>query len=137
VRFNHVTRAAATGDRAIVDFTGRIDGIEFAGGQAHDFAITLGEGKMLPVFETALTGMSEGDTRKFSLTFPADYHGKEIAGKNAEFSLTVKSVAAPEYPEVDEEFAKASASPQRQSGELRAEITPISGSSSSTRSRRR
>ena len=69
----------------IVDFTGKIDGVEFPGGQAKDFAIVLGEGRMLPEFEAAVTGMSAGETKTFALTFPADYHGKEVAGKAAEF----------------------------------------------------
>ena len=71
----------------IVDFSGRIDGVEFPGGQAKDFAIILGEGRMLPEFEAAVTGMQAGETKVFALTFPADYHGKEVAGKNAEFTL--------------------------------------------------
>jgi trigger factor len=121
-RYNHVARAASTGDRAIVDFTGRIDGVEFPGGQASDFAIILGEGRMLPEFETAVTGMVEGEIKNFGLTFPADYHGAEVAGKHAEFVLTVKSVAAPEVPEVDAEFAKAFGIASGDLDELRAEI---------------
>ena len=76
------------------DFKGKTGGIEFPGGQASDFPIVLGEGRMLPEFETAVAGMSDGETRTFALTFPADYHGKEVAGKDAEFTLTVKSVEA-------------------------------------------
>jgi len=121
-RYHPVQRAAALGDRAVVDFTGRIDGVEFGGGQASDFAIVLGEGRMLPEFEIAVTGMSAGETKSFSLTFPADYHGAEVAGKQAEFVLTVKSVAGPEVPEVDAEFAKAFGIPTGSIEELRAEI---------------
>jgi len=122
-RYENVTRPAATGDRAIVDFTGKIDGVEFAGGQASDFAITLGEGRMLPEFETALLGAGAGDTRTFSLTFPADYHGAEVAGKHADFVLTVRSVAAPIVPDADAEFAKAFGIASGSIEELRAEIT--------------
>lgn len=122
-RFNHVHRVAATGDRVIVDFRGLIDGVEFAGGQASDFAIILGEGRMLPEFEAAATGMSEGETRKFSLTFPDDYHGAEVAGKHAEFELTAKSIAEAEVPEVDAEFAKAFGIATGSIEELHAEIT--------------
>jgi trigger factor len=122
-RYNHVHRAAATGDRVIVDFSGRIDGVEFAGGQATDFAIILGEGRMLPEFEAAATGMSEGERREFALTFPADYHGAEVAGKRAEFVLTVKSVAEAEVPDVDAEFAKAFGIASGSLDELNAEIT--------------
>ena len=91
-RYEPVTRPAQTGDRALVDFTGTIDGTEFAGGQARDFAITLGEGKMLPAFENALAGMQAGEQKTFSLTFPDDYHGKEVAGKEAQFVLKAKSI---------------------------------------------
>ncbi|MEO8304413.1 MAG: trigger factor [Betaproteobacteria bacterium] len=122
-RFNHVHRGASTGDRVIVDFSGRIDGVEFAGGQASDFAIILGEGRMLPEFEAAATGMSEGESRSFALTFPDDYHGAEVAGKRAEFVLTVKSVAEAEVPEVDVEFAKAFGIASGSIDELHAEIT--------------
>jgi trigger factor len=106
VRYETIDRAAAAGDRVIVDFTGRIDGVEFPGGQAKDFPITLGEGRMLPEFDAVLTGVRTGDTRAFPLTFPADYHGKEVAGKTASFDLTVKSVAAAHLPTVDAEFAR-------------------------------
>jgi len=105
-RYEPVTRPAQTGDRVLVDFTGTIDGTEFPGGQARDFAITLGEGKMLPAFETALAGMEAGEQKTFSLTFPADYHGKEVAGKEAQFALTAKSISEPHLPAVDAEFAK-------------------------------
>jgi trigger factor len=106
-RYKPVTRAAEAGDRVIVDFTGTIDGVEFPGGQAKEFAIVLGEGKMLPEFDAAVTGMSAGERKTFALTFPADYHGKEVAGRAAEFDLTVRSVSKAVLPPVDAEFAKA------------------------------
>jgi len=121
-RYEPVTRPAQPGDRAIVDFTGTIDGIEFAGGQARDFAITLGEGKMLPAFETALAGMSAGETRSFELVFPADYHGKEVAGRQAHFVMTLKSLAEPHLPPVDSEFAKNFGIASGSTDDLRAEI---------------
>ena len=77
--FEPVPRGAQSGDRALVDFTGTIEGQEFPGGQAKDFAIMLGEGRMLPEFEAALSGLAAGESREFPLTFPADYHGKEVA----------------------------------------------------------
>jgi trigger factor len=117
------TRSAANGDRVIVDFTGRIDGVEFQGGQAKDFAIQIGEGRMLPEFEAAVTGMQAGESKAFTLTFPADYHGKEVAGKVAEFSLSVQSVATPVLPPVDAEFARAFGIASGDLTELRAEIT--------------
>jgi trigger factor len=120
--YEHVTRAAAAGDRAIVDFSGTIDGTLFPGGQAKDFAIVLGEGRMLPEFEAAIAGMTEGESRTFALTFPADYHGKEVAGKRAEFTLTVKAVAEAHLPDVDAEFAIAFGIPSGSIDELKAEI---------------
>jgi len=123
VRYDPVDRAAVTGDRAIVDFSGRIDGVEFPGGQARDFAITLGEERMLPEFETAIAGMKAGETKSFGLVFPADYHGKEVAGKAADFTLTVKTIEEPKLPEVDAEFAKAFGIASGTLTELNAEIT--------------
>jgi trigger factor len=120
--YHHVERAATRGDRVVVDFTGRIDGVEFPGGQANNFGIVIGEGRMLPEFESAVSGMSAGDTKTFSLTFPADYHGKEVAGKQAEFVLTVKGVEAPHVPDVDAEFAKAFGIASGSIDELRSEI---------------
>ena len=81
---NGLSARRRDGDRVIVDFNGKIDGVAFPGGQASDFPIVLGEGRMLPEFEAAVTGMTEGETRTFALTFPADYHGKEVAGKEAD-----------------------------------------------------
>ncbi len=122
-RYETVEREAQSGDRTIVDFTGTIDGAEFAGGQAKDFAILLGEGRMLPDFERALTGMRAGEQKTFELTFPADYHGKEVAGKTATFALTLHSVARPVLPDVDAEFANAFGIASGSVDDLRAEIT--------------
>ena len=113
---------AGEGDRLIVDFSGRIDGIEFPGGQAKDFAINVGEGKMLPEFEAAVTGMRAGEDKTFRLTFPADYHGREVAGKEAEFALHVHSVETPLLPPVDAEFARAFGVASGDLDELRTEI---------------
>ena len=120
--FEPVTRGAQTGDRALVDFTGTIDGAEFPGGQAKDFAITLGEARMLPEFEAALQGAAAGDARAFPLTFPADYHGKEVAGKTAQFALTVKQVTAPVIPPLDSAFATAFGIKSGNVDDLRAEV---------------
>ena len=122
VRYEPATRPMQTDDRAIVDFTGTIDGAEFAGGQARDFPIVLGEGKMLPAFEAALEGMVPGETKRFTLTFPADYHGKDVAGKNAEFALTVKSLGEPHLPAVDADFARNFGIASGSLDELRSEI---------------
>ena len=121
-RYERVSRAASSGDRAIVDFNGKIDGIAFPGGQASDFSIVLGEGRMLPEFEAAISGMAESETRMFALTFPDDYHGKEVAGKQAEFALTVKSVEAGLVPEADADFVKAFGIASGSADDLKAEI---------------
>jgi trigger factor len=121
-RYEPVTRPAQTGDRVLVDFTGTIDGTEFPGGQARDFAITIGEGKMLPAFETALAGMEPGEKKNFSLTFPADYHGKEVAGKEAQFALTVKSISEPHLPPIDADFARNFGIASGSLDELKTEI---------------
>ena len=106
-RFNHAERAAQTGDRVTIDFKGTIDGEAFAGGSADNYSFVLGEGQMLTEFETGVLGMSEGETKDVPLNFPEDYHGKDVAGKQAIFAITLKNVAEPQLPEVDAEFAKS------------------------------
>jgi len=98
---------AATGDRATVDFTGAIDGVEFPGGKADDYAFVLGEGRMLPEFEAATIGLKVGESKTFPLAFPEDYHGKDVAGKTADFTITLKQLEWAHLPAVDEEFAKS------------------------------
>ena len=107
VTWEAAARAAASGDRVTIDFTGRIDGTEFPGGKGTDAPIVLGEGRMLPDFEAGLTGMKEGETKTFDVKFPDDYHGQEVAGKTAQFETTMKKVESPKLPEVDAEFAKS------------------------------
>lgn len=99
-------RAAESGDRVTLDFTGRIDGEEFEGGKAEAFTFVLGQGRMLPEFETAVTGMKAGESKTFPLTFPENYGSPTVAGKTAEFTITVREVAEGVLPEVDSEFAK-------------------------------
>ncbi len=98
---------AANGDRATVDFVGTIDGVEFAGGKAENYAFVLGEGRMLPEFEAATIGLKVGESKTFPLAFPEDYHGKDVAGKTAEFTITLKKLEWAHLPEVDAEFAKS------------------------------
>ena len=97
---------AQNGDRVTVDFVGKIDGVEFAGGKAEDFVFVLGEGRMLPEFEAATVGLKSGESKSFPLSFPEDYHGKDVAGKTAEFTITVKKVEWAHLPAVDADFAK-------------------------------
>ena len=106
-RFNHVEREAQNGDRVIIDFAGKIDGEAFAGGSAENYAFVLGQGQMLPEFETGVNGLKEGESKDVEVNFPEDYHGKEVAGKTAVFTITVRNVAEPVLPEVDADFAKA------------------------------
>ncbi|TAL76342.1 MAG: trigger factor [Burkholderiaceae bacterium] len=99
-------RAAQDGDRATLDFVGTISGVEFEGGKAEKFPFVLGQGRMLPEFEAAVRGMKTGESKTFSLTFPENYGSKDVAGKEAEFAITVTEVAKAILPEVDEKFAK-------------------------------
>jgi trigger factor len=121
-RFEPAQRPAADGDRISVDFKGTIDGQAFAGGEATDYAFTLGEGRMLPEFEAAARGMSAGAQKTFELAFPADYHGKEVAGKKASFAMTLKKVDAPRVPEVDADFAKSLGVADGDTGKMRTEV---------------
>jgi trigger factor len=98
---------AANGDRVTVDFVGKIDGVEFAGGKAENYPFVLGEGRMLPEFEAATVGLKVGEAKTFPLPFPEDYHGKDVAGKTAEFTITLKKLEWAHMPEVDAEFAKS------------------------------
>ncbi|MBI1834906.1 MAG: trigger factor, partial [Burkholderiales bacterium] len=99
-------QSAQAGDRATLDFVGKIDGVEFAGGKADDFVFVLGEGRMLPEFEAATVGLKVGESKTFPLSFPEDYHGKDVAGKTAEFTITLKKLEWAHLPEVDADFAK-------------------------------
>lgn len=99
--------AAADGDRVTVDFEGKIDGEVFAGGKAEDFQFIVGDGQMLKEFEDATRGMKLGESKTFQLAFPADYHGKDVAGKSADFMVTLKKVEAAQLPEVNEALAKS------------------------------
>jgi len=97
--------AAHAGDQVVIDFVGKIDGVEFAGGKAENFEYVLGEGRMLPEFEAATLGLKAGESKTFPLTFPVDYHGKDVAGKTADFTITIKSVNWAHLPAVDDAFA--------------------------------
>jgi trigger factor len=100
-------RAAQDNDRVTLDFAGTIDGEPFDGGKAEKFPFVLGQGRMLPEFETAVRGMKAGESKTFPLAFPADYGGKDVAGKTAEFAITVTEVAEAILPELDAEFARS------------------------------
>ena len=99
--------AAQDTDRVTIDFEGKMDGEPFAGGQAEDFQFIVADGQMLKDFEDAVRGMKRGESKTFQLDFPADYHGKDVAGKQADFLVTLKKVEAATLPEVNEELAKS------------------------------
>ena len=107
IKYSPVARAAVSGDKVSIDFLGKIDGVEFAGGKGENIGVVLGEGRMLPDLEQGLIGATAGDHRDISVSFPADYRATELAGKTAIFSTDIKTVEEPALPEVDEEFCKS------------------------------
>lgn len=121
-RFEPVERAAVTGDRATIDFSGTIDGAEFPGGKGTGQVVALGEGRLLPDFESGLVGMKSGESKTFDVRFPDDYHGKEVAGKTATFEVTVSAVAEPRLPAVDADFAKSLGVADGDLSKMRAEV---------------
>jgi trigger factor len=98
---------AAVDDRVTIDFEGKIDGVPFEGGTASGFQFIIGEGQMLEQFDAAVRGMKAGESKTFPLQFPADYQGKDVAGKEADFLVTLKKVETQHLPEVNEAFAKS------------------------------
>jgi trigger factor len=105
--WNSVERAAATGDRVLIDFQGTLDGVPFEGGEAKDFPLVLGNNTMIEGFESGLIGARAGESRTLDVTFPADYRNTNLAGKPVQFAVTVKQVNEPLLPEVNDEFARA------------------------------
>ena len=98
---------AIEGDRVTIDFEGKIDGETFSGGKADAFQFMIGEGQMLEQFDKAVRGMKVGDSKTFPLQFPEDYHGKDVAGKEADFMVTMTKIEAQHLPEMDEAFIKS------------------------------
>jgi trigger factor len=120
--FVAVERPAADGDRVKVDFRGTIDGVAFEGGTASSYPFELGRGRMLPEFEAAVRGKSPGSSTTFPLSFPADYHGADVAGKTAEFTVTLLSVEERALPPLDEEFVRSVGIADGNLEVLRAEV---------------
>ncbi len=100
------SEGAAETDRVTIDFEGKIDGEPFAGGKADAFQFIVGEGQMLPQFDQGVRGMKAGDNKTFPVAFPADYQGQDVAGKEADFLVTMKKIEAQHLPEVNEAFVK-------------------------------
>jgi trigger factor len=114
--------AVAAGDRVTVDFIGKLDGEPFEGGKADDFAFIVGEGQMLKEFDEAVRGMKVGESKTFPLPFPADYQSADVAGKTADFLVSVKKLEAVHLPEVNEAFAKSLGIADNNVAGLRADI---------------
>ncbi|CAG0944481.1 MAG: Trigger factor [Rhodocyclaceae bacterium] len=120
--YDKTERAAEQGDRVVIDFTGRLNGEVFQGGQASDYPVVLGEGRMLPEFENGIVGLKAGEGRTFDLTFPADYQVTHLAGKTVSFEVALKGVEAPRLPAVDAEFAKSLGIADGDVARMRAEV---------------
>ncbi len=105
--WNEVDRAAAKGDQVICDFDGKIDDEAFTGGAGKDMSVEIGSGQMLKEFEDGLLGMSKDEEKTIDVNFPEDYHGKEVAGKTAQFTLKVSKVSEGSVPELNEELIKS------------------------------
>lgn len=97
-------RAAQNDDQVVIDFVGKKDGEAFAGGSAKGTQLVLGSGRMIPGFEDGLVGAKAGEERVLNLSFPEEYHNKDLAGQAVEFTVTVTKVQAPQLPELNEEF---------------------------------
>lgn len=104
-RLEAVEREAAENDFVVVDYVGSIDGEEFEGGEGRDQLIELGGGRLIPGFEEQLTGASAGEDRTIQVTFPDDYGASHLAGRDAQFAISVKEVRARVLPELDDDLA--------------------------------
>jgi len=102
--WNEVARAAADGDQVNIDFKGFVDGEAFDGGEAAGHDLVIGSGSMIPGFEDGITGMSAGEEKDITVTFPEDYQAEHLAGKEATFKITAHKVSESILPELNEEF---------------------------------
>jgi trigger factor len=120
--YGKAERAVEATDQVTLDFTGTIDGVAFEGGSGTDARFVLGKKRLLPEFEAALLGMSAGESKTFPVQFPADYAGREVAGKTASFAVTVKEVAGPVAPALDADFARQMGVADGDLAKMRAEV---------------
>lgn len=115
-------RPSENGDRLTIDFTGRKDGEEFSGGKATDYPVFVGGGMMLPDFETALIGVTEGTEKTFDVKFPDDYHASDLAGHTVQFTVIIKKLEQPKLPDVDADFARLLGVADGDLDKMRAEV---------------
>lgn len=101
----NVERAAENGDIVIIDYSGAVDGVKFEGGTAESQQLELGSNTFIPGFEDQVVGMKAEETKDINVTFPEQYHAKDLAGKDAVFTVTVHEVKEKQLPELDDEFA--------------------------------
>lgn len=120
--YSEVERAAEDGDKAFIDFNGKVDGEEFDGGKAENFELVLGSGRMIPGFEEAVIGLAAGKETVAKVTFPENYHAENLKGKDAEFAIKVNKVEGKELPELTEEFIQKFGIESGKVDELRAEV---------------
>ncbi len=99
-------RAAANGDIAVIDYEGFVDGVAFEGGKGERYSLSLGSGQFIPGFEDQIVGHNAGDSFDVKVTFPEEYHAKELAGKEAVFKTVLHEIKFNELPELDDDFAK-------------------------------
>lgn len=121
-QYGVVERGAKTDDRVVLDFDGRIEGVVFPGGEGRDMPVVLGAGQVLSEFEQVLAGAKAGETRTAVVHFPDDYHGREVAGKTAEFTITVKQVEEAALPALDDAFAEEFGVTEGGVAQLRQEV---------------
>lgn len=105
-RFIDVERPVENGDRIILDYSGSVDGVKFDGGTAEEQTLVIGSNSFIPGFEPQLIGMNAGEEKDITVTFPAEYHAEDLAGKEAVFHCKVRQIQVKQLPEADDEFAK-------------------------------
>lgn len=118
-----VERAAESGDRVNINYTGSKDGEEFDGGKAEGSALVLGSGQMIPGFEDGIVGMSAGEEKTIDVTFPEEYHSEELKGAAVQFAIKVNAVEVQELPELNEEFFAAYGVEEGGEEKFREEVT--------------
>lgn len=121
--FAEVTRASADKDRMTIDFQGTLDGVPFDGGKGEGVTFVLGAGRMIPDFEAGVRGAAAGETKTFDVNFPADYGAPNLAGKTAQFTVTVQKVEEEHLPALDDAFCKAYGIEEGGIARLREEVT--------------